>query len=272
MRPGNPGRGEHLIKKFPDIITGEKIAHAAVWQREIPKQMEFPVPPPATHEQACTRVATHFSPRWLRHYASSKLRSDPVFAAAFELLRETSDPLLDVGCGVGLLPFYLRERGFREQIQGLDIDGPKVRCGSAIARENYHEIELCEQDVATAVLAFRGNVAVFDLLHYLPPAVQQGLLVRLAAFVPVGGLFLIRESVREPSARFLMTYAGEIFAQAVSWNVGAPLHFPAPASLQTAFPETEWTRAQQSAWGRTPFNNRLFVFRRRVSATGPTAE
>ena len=46
------------------------------------------------------------------HYAGRKLRRDPIFPAAYELLRESNEPLLDVGCGVGLLAFYLRERNF----------------------------------------------------------------------------------------------------------------------------------------------------------------
>ena len=226
--------------------------------------MENQSPRPATHEEACTRVASHFASRWLRGYVAGKLRSDPVFAAAFELLCESRAPLLDVGCGVGLLAFYLRERGFAPPITGLDIDGPKVRRGRAVARDNYLAIDLREQNVAVvAPPTFCGNVAIFDLLHYLPPAAQQTLLVRLAACVPAGGLLLIRDSPRESSARFWMTYVGEIFAQAISWNVGARLHFPTLAFLRAAFPEREWTRDEQPAWGGTPFNNRLFIFRRK---------
>ncbi len=228
--------------------------------------MEMPTLPPATHEEACTRVAAHFPSRWLRHYAASKLRSDPVFASAFELLGESSTPLLDVGCGVGLLPFYLRERGCRQSMIGLDIDGSKVRQGAAVARENYTGIDFSERDVATSdVPSFRGNVAVFDLLHYLPSAAQTMLLRRLAVYVPPDGLLLIRDAPRDGSARFWATYAGEIFAQTVSWNIGVPLHFPEVTALQEAFPEKEWTCHEQPSWGHTPFNNRLFVFRRRAS-------
>ncbi|MEP6821777.1 MAG: class I SAM-dependent methyltransferase [Chthoniobacterales bacterium] len=235
--------------------------------------MENQTPRSATHREACTGVASHFTSRWLRHYAASKLRSDPVFAAAFELLRQSRAPLLDVGCGVGLLPFYLRERGLAQAITGLDIDGPKIRRGRAVAREHYRDIDLREQDVATADEGeFRGDVVIFDLLHYLTPAAQRNLLERLAAYVPPGGLLLIRDSLRDGSARFWITYAGEIFAQTVSWNIGVQLHFPRRVSIHSMFPEEEWTRHEQPAWGRTPFNNRLFIFQRRWSEAVPTAE
>ena len=81
----------------------------------------------ASHEEACARVAALYPQRWLRYYASGKLRSDTVFALAFELVRNSDEPLLDVGCGVGLLPFYLRERGFRSPILGLDTDDLYLR-------------------------------------------------------------------------------------------------------------------------------------------------
>ena len=234
--------------------------------------MENPAPPPATHEQACVRVASRFPERWLRHYVVHKLRADPVFMAAFAWLRESRAPLLDVGCGVGLLPFYLRERGLVQPVTGLDIDGPKIRRGRAVARDNYKEIDLRERDVATTELpAFRGDVVIFDILHYLPVAAQQSLLQSLAACVPPGGLLLIRDCPRDGSARFWMTYVGEIFAQAVSWNIGGPLHFPPLASLHAPFPENEWTRQEEPAWGHLPFNNRLLIFRRRASAVVPAA-
>ena len=224
----------------------------------------------AGHEQACERVAALFQARWLRHYVSSKLRSDPVFAAAFELLKESHEPLLDVGCGVGLLAFYLRERGLNLPVVGLDTDSRKIRQG-ADAAQRYRGIELIEHDVRNALPAFRGNVAVLDVVHYLAPADQRILLAELAARVAPGAMLLLRDAPREPTARFWMTYAGERFAQTISWNIGTPLHFPTRESIDAAFDPREFTREERPAWGGTPFNNRLFVFRRRSEAA-PGAE
>jgi SAM-dependent methyltransferase len=218
---------------------------------------------PTEHEQACDRVAALFEARWLRHYVSSKLRSDPVFAAAYDLLKDSTEPLLDVGCGVGLLAFYLRERGVESQVVGLDSDGRKIRQGIVAARK-YSGVELVEHDVRNPLPPWRGNVALLDVVHYLAPADQQVLLTELAARVAPGGLLLLRDAPREPTARCWMTYAGEVFAQTISWNIGAPLHFPTRESIDAAFPSSEFTRHEQPAWGGTPFNNRLFTFRRRL--------
>ena len=218
------------------------------------------------HEQACERVASLFTARWLRHYVSSKLRSDPVFAAAFELLSGSHEPILDVGCGVGLLGFYLRERGLEMPVIGVDTDGRKIRQGIAAAKQRYRGVEFIEQDARKQLPAFAGNVALLDVLHYLAPADQATLLGELASRTAPGAQLLLRDAPREPTPRFWMTYAGEIFAQTISWNIGAPLNFPTRESIDAAFGAGEFTREERPAWGGTPFNNRLFVFRRRSAA------
>lgn len=218
------------------------------------------------HEQACERVASLFTARWLRHYVSSKLRSDPVFPAAFELLKDSREPILDVGCGVGLLAFYLRERGVDAPVIGVDTDGRKIRQGLAAAQERYRAVEFIEQDARKQLPSFRGNVALLDVLHYLAPPDQATLLDELASRVAPGGLLLLRDAPREQTARFWTTYAGEVFAQTISWNIGAPLHFPTRESIDAAFRAEEFTREERPAWGGTPFNNRLFVFRRQAPA------
>ena len=229
---------------------------------------------PATHEEACDRVASFFSKPWLRHYVASKLRSDPVFAAAYEAFRNSAEPIMDVGCGVGLLPFYLRERGLEQPITGLDIDDRKVRQARAVAEERYggRGLNFFMHDVAAELPQFSGSVALLDVLHYLAPARQQTLLRELAPMVAPGGMLLLRDCPRDGSLRYRLTYAGELFAQAISWNIGVPLHFPPRETITAPFREEEFAREERPAWGGTPFNNRLFVFSRRSSAAAQAQE
>ena len=217
----------------------------------------------AEHELACARVAARFRERWLRIYVRKKLRSDPVFPVAFELFRGSVEPLIDLGCGVGLLAFYLRERNFRPPIIGLDSDGRKIERANAVATEVYRAIEFVEQDVHEPI-AQTGNIVLFDLLHYLPPNEQRDLLSRLVPRVALGGLLVIRDSPRERNARFWLTHLAERFAQRTTWNVRAPLHFPTRDNISAAFAPNEFSRTVEPLWGRTPFNNHLFIFRRRA--------
>jgi 2-polyprenyl-3-methyl-5-hydroxy-6-metoxy-1,4-benzoquinol methylase len=225
--------------------------------------MENPSPPAMTHEQARASVPALFSSQMLRQYAAGKLRADPVFRAAYELLGTSNEPILDVGCGVGLLPFYLRHRGFRPATTGLDVDRGKIQRARAAAKSTAGSTHFLEQDVACALPAFRGNVALLDVLHYLPPAAQETLLTELAARVAPGGMLLARECPRDRSARFWATYAGELFAQSISWNLRRRLHFPTRNSINAAFCETEFTREERPMFAGGPFNNRLFIFRRK---------
>jgi 2-polyprenyl-3-methyl-5-hydroxy-6-metoxy-1,4-benzoquinol methylase len=214
------------------------------------------------HESACARVAAQFSERWLRGYVGSKLRRDPVYPTAYELFRESDKPILDIGCGVGLLAFYLRERGCRQPILGFDLDARKIRRGISIA-SHYQDIDLRSQDIQGPMPDFSGNFALFDVLHYLPLAEQTSLLSRLARSVAPGGSLVIRDCPRDKSPRFWMTFVAEKFAQAVSWNLNTPLHFPTRERISAAFNEAEFEHKSRPLWGTTPFNNQLFVFRRK---------
>jgi len=222
----------------------------------------------AGHEDACARVAGRFGERWLRIYAGRKLRSDPIFPAAFELLRESRQPLVDIGCGVGLLAFYLRERNFLPPIIGLDSDGRKIERANAVAAGVYHDLDFIEQDACESI-AQTGNIVLFDLLHYLRPNDQARLLDRLAPRVAPGGLLVIRDCPRDGNARFWLTHLAERFAQTTTWNMKAALHYPTRDQIFAAFAEDQFSRTVAPLWGRTPFNNHLFIFRRHAAATVP---
>ncbi len=219
------------------------------------------------HERACARVAARFGELWLRLYAGRKLRSDPVFPAAFGLLQHSHEELIDVGCGVGLLGLYLRERNFRPPVVGIDRDGRKIARARAAAA-GYLDLDFIEQD-AGENLQRTGSFALFDVLHYLPPTEQERLLARLIPLVAPGGLLLIRDCPRDRNARFWLTLLAERFAQLISWNVAAPLHFPGREDIGAHFLPDKFESRIEPLWGATPFNNHLFIFRRRAAATAP---
>jgi 2-polyprenyl-3-methyl-5-hydroxy-6-metoxy-1,4-benzoquinol methylase len=218
------------------------------------------------HEAACARVAAHFPQHWLRSYVGGKLRRDPIYPAAYDLLRGSAEPILDLGCGVGLLAFYLRERGCRQPVVGLDLDARKIGHGQRIARAHYADIDLRYQDVQQSLPVFSGNVVLFDVLHYLPLGQQTVLLSSLAKRVAPGGLLLIRDCPRDNGPRFWMTYVAEKFAQAISWNLNTSLHFPSRERIDEAFSQDEFERESRPLWGGSPFNNYFFIFRRAASS------
>ena len=223
------------------------------------------------HDEACRRVTARFQSRFLRHYVARKIRSDPVYPAVYERVRSSSEPLLDVGCGVGLLGFYLRERGFENPILGLDRDARKISVAKQIAAA-YPEIDLRMQDLRDRLPQFSGTIAMLDVLHYLPPADQNNLLSRLAEQIAPGAALVLRDCPSDPGIRYAATFLAEKFAQLILWNVSAPLHFPSRNSIIRSFSPNEFTHDVEPLWGTTPFNNHLFTFRRRASAIASSAE
>lgn len=220
----------------------------------------------ASHEEACRRVASLFEERWLRGYVGGKLRHDGIFAAAYELLHDSTEAILDIGCGVGLLPFYLRERGCTQPVTGLDIDTRKTERARDIAAGRYQDVTFLDQNAGASLPGFSGNVTMFDMIHYVPKTQQERLLHEAAERVSRGGMLLLRDCVRDGSLRYWFTYWQERSAQAIGWNVKVPFHFVTRATICGPFPPNEFTRREQPMWGGGPFNNYLFTFRRHLEA------
>jgi SAM-dependent methyltransferase len=190
-----------------------------------------------------------------------KIATDPAYDAVFNLLRETSEPLLDIGCGIGLMEFYLRERGMRMPIIGIDHDQRKIE----IARRVANGDPSVSFDVGDArhPVRFHGNVVLVDVLHYFNDADQSVILRNAAA---AGGMIIIRDGVRDGSLRYRLTYAQEMLSRVGGWLKAELLHFPTRESIEISL-NSDFLEEVKPMFGRTPFNNYLFVFRRASSGT-----
>ncbi|MGB8170059.1 MAG: class I SAM-dependent methyltransferase [Chthoniobacteraceae bacterium] len=208
------------------------------------------------------RIARRYEGRWLQGYARGKLRSDPVFAAAFELLKNAPLPVLDIGCGVGLFEFSLRERGYSEALTGFDFDTAKIMQAQRIATAHYAGVSFSVADTAQALPAgARGHVVIFDVLHYLDAGAQRDLLDRVAERIAPGGLCLIRETPGDASWRFRATQIEETVMHALLWMKSRAVHFPSVEEVIAPFVARGFSHEVRPLWGRTPFNSHLFVLR-----------
>lgn len=206
------------------------------------------------------RIARRYQSRWLQGYARGKLRSDPAFEAAFEAIRDTHLPVLDIGCGIGLFPLFLREKGFRELIVGIDLDEKKIAHAQRAA-SGEPGIHLLVQDAA-ATHEFVGNAVLLDVLHYIDRQQQLDLLERVAEQIAPGGVCVIRDTLRDGSWRFRATQLEELFMRAVSWMKSGVQHYPTLEEITAPFRRRGFAEEARPLWGRTPFNSYLFVFRR----------
>ncbi len=211
-----------------------------------------------------TALASRYPTPFLRSYVRAKTAADPAYDAVFEYLRGSSRPLLDIGCGVGVLALYLRERGFTPPILGIDHDQKKI----AIARRVAAGDETLSFQVGDArlPLAFRGSIVLLDVLHYFTDDDQTTILRNVAA---AGTTVLIRDGLRDGSLRYRLTYAQESLARIGGWLKAERLNFPTGQTIEQSF-NGAFRREVKPMFGRTPFNNYLFVFKR--SSDGITNE
>ncbi len=215
-------------------------------------------------------IACAFLPsRYHYHYAHSKLASDPLYAGVIDALGNARAPLLDLGCGIGLLAHYCAAHGRPLDYCGVDNDAGKItiaREGAArvgLANARFEVCDLAQADLDAVFAAHRGSVAILDMLQFLSAEGQARLLVRSAACLTPGARLVIRNGLSDGGWRARVTRAADLFARASRWMNAAPLRYPTRAGLAAQF-EALGLRAQfRPLWGRTPFNNWLVVAERR---------
>jgi 2-polyprenyl-3-methyl-5-hydroxy-6-metoxy-1,4-benzoquinol methylase len=203
-------------------------------------------------------IALRYPRGFLRSYVRAKVATDPVYAAVFEQLRGTSEPVIDVGCGVGILALYLRERGFTAPIAGVDHDAKKIEIAKRVAASDGVTFRVSD---ARAPLASRGNVVLLDVLHYFTSE-DQALILGNAA--RAGGMIVIRDGIRDGSLRYRLTYVQEALSRMGGWLKAERLNFPTRETLSGSL-NGEFTVDERPMFGRSPFNNYLFVFKRASS-------
>ena len=134
--------------------------------------MTSPLPPEALKRisKLCVRL-------WERFYAQAKLGSDPVYGAVTRNLEGTTLPVLDIGCGIGLLAFYLREAGFTPDVTGFDYDAQKIDSAKRMAKHSGHSgLSFKTGDARTSMPEFSGNVVILDILQFFTQPEQEVLL------------------------------------------------------------------------------------------------
>ena len=206
---------------------------------------------------------------WDKFYVPSKLRSDPVYEAVRQELSSAPLPVLDVGCGLGLLTHYLRESGYNVPMTGFDCDQRKVECARTMAgKAGYQDVTFCQGDVRQDLPAHSGHVVMLDILQFMPLTDQVALLRTAATRVAPSGKLIIRSCLRDDSQRFQMTVLGDWLAKVTLWMKQGPVAYPSAEDLQSALGPLGLSLDIRPLWGGTPFNNHLIVAQRQASASG----
>jgi 2-polyprenyl-3-methyl-5-hydroxy-6-metoxy-1,4-benzoquinol methylase len=200
----------------------------------------------------------------LRSYTRLKLRCDPLYSAVAELVVDADTPVLDIGCGIGLLGLHLRARGFSRRYLGIDCDATKIERARQSAGEQGAMLTYETRD-AIVLPPFAGSVAILDVLHYLDRDRQRALLRAAARRVSKNGILVVRTALQEPAWRYRATVLEERLLYGSGWMRMPARHFPRRQEIESAFDELGMQFTIKPLWGHTPFASFLAVARPRAT-------
>ena len=222
-------------------------------------------------ELAIRDIARQFLPRRPHYYyARIKLATDPLYSGVGRALAATREPLLDLGCGIGLLAHALRAQGFAGSYRGVDIDARKIDSARAAAdRAGLTAVHFDTLDLAAGFPEHRGSVALLDIVQFLPPPAQDALLEAAIASLTPGALLVMRSGLHRAGWRLRFTRGVDRLARLTRWmNVG-PQRYPTREALQDRFARHGLSASFQPLSGPMPFENWLICARRHAPAEGP---
>ena len=221
---------------------------------------------PAFDGKVAARIARAYLPRrwygnrWHYHYSRIKLGSDPLYPGVAAALRGSERPVLDLGCGIGLLAHALRAEQMALPYRGIDNDAGKIRLGRLAAdTAGLQDVAFEVVDLATTLPVHAGSVALLDVLQYLDDPAQQRLLDAAIAMLVPGARLVIRTGIEDGSGRMRLTRGIDRIANVLGWMNAPPRHYPREADLRARLHGAGLRCTFTPLRGNTPFNNWMIV-------------
>jgi SAM-dependent methyltransferase len=213
-------------------------------------------------------IASSYLPSRYRYwYSLSKLAMDPLYDSVPAAFADNRAPILDLGCGIGLLLHCLRASGSQSPYVGVDTDAEKIQAARAASKRSGHTdaaFDVC--DLSERFPNHEGSVALLDVLQYLPPHEQEPLISKAAQCVSRDGRLVIRTGLADDSWRSTLTRATDRFGHWSGWMKTSFKAQPSAADLAAVLRRHGLQADFKPLWGRTPFNNWLVIARRPASA------
>jgi len=200
-----------------------------------------------------------------------KLRFDPAYLGILRVgdLRSGAR-VLDLGCGRGILLAAIRTA------QGMDREGRWPKEDPAIPAElELSGIEVDRTAYKAARRALGGDASIvradlraaeipdcdvivcLDVLHYLSPTEQEGLLARCAAAVTKGGTLFVREAATGKGFRSWLTRVQERLSSWARREWRRPLYYRSESEWIALLEKHGFDTSSDAMWAGTPFSNVL---------------
>ena len=146
----------------------------------------------------------------LEWYLRVKMRIEKYYQPYNELIPRKGE-ILDLGCGYGFISYMLGYTAPERKITGVDYDSEKIRVAANCITKNANINFFCE-DITHYELGRKDAILLSDVLHYLPQASQEDLLIRCMESLNPGGMMLIRDADTDQEHRHRKTKITEYFS------------------------------------------------------------
>jgi SAM-dependent methyltransferase len=212
------------------------------------------------------RIARAYLPRhplgnrWDYYYTRAKLGSDPLYPGVLQALRGSDAPVLDLGCGLGLLAHALRQDGQTMEYRGVDNDAAKIARAQKVADKNgLADAGFEVVDLSKGTPEHQGSVAILDVLQYLAADDQRRLIANAMDMLVPGGRLVIRTALGDDSHRGRTSRITDRLANLIGWMQFRPKCYPDADALRAQLDAAGLQTAFSPLYGNTPFNNWLIV-------------
>lgn len=151
------------------------------------------------------------APAWTRFHVGVRWRLFP-FPALLPYA-PTTGLAVDLGCGHGLLPFFLASERPALRLLASDPDGDKIGLAQEVARQNrIHNVQFVTALAQDTEYPACDWISLIDVLYLVPYEVQEALLRRAVARLRPGGRLMIKEMSERPRWKAAWGQAQELVA------------------------------------------------------------
>lgn len=115
-----------------------------------------------------------------------------------------SGKIIDLGCGDGLVAYYLAQHGPSRQVTGVDLDPDKIN-QACFLRPPLSNLKFRFADIAQVHLRPAQGCLLSDVLHHLPKPNQAALLHHIASQLKPKAICVIKEADKSDFIRSRLT-------------------------------------------------------------------